>query len=595
MTVFRNYTRTLTRRCADRAVFRPKTLDDLRRLFDDHPGNTYTLRAAGQSFDGQALPPDDDDAVLLFSALRRHLGADLRFQPAGTDGEGMIVDAVTGLQVRQATIEANAWATWGEIVDALSARHHIAYNNVTGRRISVAGSINADGLSQRSPIWGKEVSDIVWIRYYHPGERAWLQVYHPDSWAHRAADALPAGVRFAQDAHGHDDITKNHRLFHALVGGLGVLGPIVRAKYLVLPVPQWNAANPTLYLDTRVDFHLGLAQLVDAFMRTARARTRLFTSARSLPATLPPDFETYAGVVLLGHLPSDSSGGVARLTIQADQPGDHRPFLLWDRERAEETYAGFLGRHKLVGLMEVAADAALGLTLMSASAAPTPFRNAWCPYNFFFEAHSKVRDRLERKQHHMSCFQQSFSLPISSETFDGTPVLELLQVARALAARHGVRATATDLVYLPPCDGVLSATRGRGCVAATFGLEWAANPDRRARIEDFLIDVAHVATNLNGRVHLSKQVVLSDFDLHRMYGAAVEEFDVIVLEHGSRLTSALWARMRGLAVATPAPHVPGAARSRPPDTVAVPERPHDAEGNTPTDLDDDFASASDCA
>lgn len=602
MPVFRNYTRTNQRRCADAAVHRPKTVAELQGLFDADPARTFTLRSAGQSFDAQALPPSDDGDVILFTELRKDPGAELQFRAAGVDAEGRMVDSVSGQLVTQATLEANAWATWGEIIDELAAHHHIPYSSVTGRRLSVAGSINADGLSQRSPIWGKEASTIVWIRYYHPGEGAWLQIYHPESWEHRRAQDLPPGVRFATDPAGHPNATHNHRLFHGLTGGLGVLGPIVRAKYLVLKVPGWNPQNPQLYTETRVSFDLTLATPVSKFMHATNTLPTLTTSQRQLPATLPPDFETYAGIIVLGTRLAASSGSVLRLKLKPGPAEAERPFLLWNRDRASETYKIFLGEHREARLMEGIADVVLGLTLSLGETETTgifgkPYRNAWCPYTFFFEAHSKARDHFETKQQQMSCFQQSFSVPMPKivGAFDGSRLLQLLRRAREIADDHGVRSTATDLVYLPPCDGVLSPSQGQPTIAVTFGLEWAADPERRSRIEGFLSDVSHmVAKDFQGRVHLGKNVVMRDADLGLMYGAAISKMIELAHEHGDRLTSGLWERLRRLAEAPPGDPAQSAAREPAPPTTALPPFVGGSEGYTPTDLDEDGSSADDC-
>jgi len=502
-------------------------------------GATYTLRSAGQALGGQALPPTDDKGVILFSGLRATMTP-----PAflASDREGG--RAAWSGQAR-ATITADGWATWGEVFDELQKKNCMSYNSVTARRISVAGSINASALSQRSPIWGKEEHAIVWIRYYNPRINAVVRVYHPDSWAQKGAagtDTLAASPE------------ENQALFCALVGGLGLLGPILSAKFLVLELPA--GTNP-FRVHTRVGRYTDLYRFAQALVKVS-TEARAAAAATGLPKTYDHNaFRTFHAVVRLGQgteVGKDIWGTTFRAAIftqsfQRDREAE-RPFLLWDRPKITNTYKTYLAANLDPSFMELTADREMATMLYDtaywSNADHQPYTNNLCPATFFLEAHADARDFFERKGIVMECWQQTYSVPVSPNgNVTADVVIAVLLQARKLAKFCNIRATATDLIFLPASMATLAPNRDMDSIAITFGFEWVSRDGREPRVMSFCSDMSAFVAQRGGRVHLGKAVSANSEALKKMYGAALADFEVVRASHvgPATLTSDLWEKL----------------------------------------------------
>lgn len=538
MRTFWNYTRQDSRTLADSDVHAPTSVDSLKSLLRTQ-GKTYTLRSAGQALAGQALPPTANTGVILFSGLRATMTGPT-FLASDPEGERA---AWTG-QAR-ATITAEGWATWGEVFDELQKKNCLSYNSVTARRISVAGSINASALSQRSPIWGKEEHSIVWIRYYNAQRDAVVRVYHPDSWAKRSAAGTDTLATTPEE---------NKALFCAVVGGLGVLGPILSAKFLVLELP--TGTNP-LRVHTRVARYTDLYRFAQALVKVS-TEARAAAAATGLPRTYDPNaFRTFHAVARLGQgteVGEDIWGTTFRAAIftqsfKRDREAE-RPFLLWDRPKITNTYKTYLAANFSSSTMELEADREMARMLYNtaywSNADHQPYTNDLCPATFFLEAHADARDSFETKRIVMECWQQTFSLPVSPMgNVTADVVIAVLLQARKLAKFYSIRATATDLIFLPASMATLAPNRDMDSIAITFGFEWVSRDGRESRVMSFCQDMSAFVAQRGGKVHLGKAVSANSDALKKMYGAALADFEAVRANHvgPATLTSDLWEKL----------------------------------------------------
>lgn len=592
-----NYTRTdHTEVDTATEVERPTTLHELGELLTTHrQGRRFTLRSAGQAFHTQALPSRKpakvggmaENAIVFLEGLTGRYGDDLQQRDA--DAEGAFVGLDPGRKEvavdAPPTIEVAGWVTWGRIFDALITNDRLPYVHVTSKRVSVAGSINADGLSRSSSLYGKEADTLVWVdllvarqpvgqataeAHRRAGASAYTiyRVWHPASWKHRAAP--PA------DRERPPDEATNARWFHAITGGIGMLGVVVRAKYVVMPVDDSRrgsvyvsrdhsgpfsaraTGNHVIRAFSRVttyddhgSFFDGLAQLANRSLAVVTSTKEDF---RTLPAHWEKALQTHLGASItnLGpseNWPKDPSRLKQRAAVvsvsHAWTPRDVSRFILWDRPTATSTYIALI---PALPLDFNAGDTFLWKRLEEGAAASNPaglpFIDPICDYSFFFEAHSDSRDALE-KRYTPTSTQQSFSIPIAPASgrtgFDVSRVLEFYVEARRIFHLGNAYPQATDVLFLPAVHGVLSPNRDLHALTISFAFE-AVIGGRADLIRRALRKVSKVCADLGGRVHLGKNVYVEPSDLARMYGSSLKEFREIKaeLDPDGVFTSAFW-------------------------------------------------------
>jgi decaprenylphospho-beta-D-ribofuranose 2-oxidase len=172
------------REARPREVVMARDTDAIAALFAraEREGRRVTVRAAGRSFDDQAM---NDDTVVDVSAMRRIVALDVVAQ--------------------EITVEPGA--SWGEIVAHTLPHGLLPHILVTTPWATAGGTLSANCISRSTP------------RYGHTGEHV------------RSLELLTVGgqrVHCARDC--------NAELFHAVVGGFGYFGVVTRITYDLLAI-----------------------------------------------------------------------------------------------------------------------------------------------------------------------------------------------------------------------------------------------------------------------------------------------------------------------------------------------------------------------
>lgn len=263
-----NYSATLDATAASSVVI------DSRKVFDEEIAKATSLkpllwRANGNSIHDQALTTGH-------LALLRTLPHAIRVSPSD-----VISRDAAGADVTWATARVTAWTPWEVVVraslriadvpekwdgtwdlDATGAqspkpdtcawteahanRRYLPYVVPSSGRITVGGSLSADTMWRFSTMFGHQARSVVWVDLLAyekdaQGKRVTyvLRLLNPDGgmWAHRNTlhqDPAPNAVRFAEQADGKSDT--NDLYFRGVIGGFGMLGPILGAKLMLLEI-----------------------------------------------------------------------------------------------------------------------------------------------------------------------------------------------------------------------------------------------------------------------------------------------------------------------------------------------------------------------
>lgn len=269
MARFESYSGTLRQRA--KHVMRPTSLDQLVaavRRHDPARAGKLTLRATGNSLHNQAL---GDGTMLVLDALPHAITITV---------DDRLSSSHDGSSVTWNTVEVTGWTPWDSVVRASlrlgpphawagphghgswrvdrataggesssagnsavwRAEHLVAhelprlvpYTFVSSGRITPAGSLSGDGVWRFSAALGRESQSVVWLDLL-TSDGALVRLFNR-RWRLGDDQPLPAGVATAPDR------ARNDLWFDAVVGGFGLLGVIVRVKYLLLE------------LDTSVDW-----------------------------------------------------------------------------------------------------------------------------------------------------------------------------------------------------------------------------------------------------------------------------------------------------------------------------------------------------
>lgn len=454
-------------------VLRAADEAELRRVLrslSTTPRRRLTVRGGGYSLDEQAL--GDDTALEL-----------------APEGFG----AVGEVEVRRgrATITAGAMATWGEVLEAASREGWVPPNTVTGRDITVGGTLSSDCLSRFSGAWGKEAESV---------ER--FRIMLADGRVVTACADAPAG-------------SLERRVFDGAIGGLGGLGVVLDATYSLRRVSTpGRRPRVRTYFDPVGWRGFGwrefLGQLRYETLHARRAVRRL--GAKAWRAPLPQGiYDAVSATVWFRRMGPRgliiSSRHVTRGALQpsAIYSGPDRLRLFAERTMTER----------------VAAD--VGQTLFKTR---HTFQE-WSvdelePFVFFMqgnvEAHHAARDCGWR----MTSSQQTFVLPErEAEGF-------CEEVEAATSALHP---TVLDLLYLPADRGgfLLSPTRGIDGFAVTLAYQ-TRDGARQPEVQKLLRSLASRCGALGGRVSLVKNVYVADRTLRAMYSEGLEEFRALKAE-----------------------------------------------------------------
>ncbi len=450
------------------------------------PRRRLTIRGGGYSLDAQAL---GDDTVIELA-------------PEGFGG--VEVEVARG----RATVTAGAMATWAEVLDATASEGWVPPNTVTGRDITVGGSLSADCLSRFSGAWGKEAESIERFRLMLADGRV----------VTARADAPPGSLE--------------RRVFDGAIGGLGGLGVVLDATYSLRRVSTpGRPPKVRTYFDPvgwrDFDWEAFLEQLRYETLHARRAVRRL--GAKAWRAPLPQGIydAVSATVWFRGRGPRGmiiSSRHVTRGKLKCS-PLYEGPTSL--RLFAERRMTSSLG-------------ADIGQTLFKTRHTFQEWSvDELDPFMFFMEGNVVAHDAAREDGWRMTSSQQTFVVPErEAETF-------CVEVEAATASLHP---TILDLLYLPADrDGCsLSPNRGLDGFAVTLAYQ-TRNGDRQPAVRRLLRSLAQRCGALGGRVSLVKNVYVGDRTLRAMYAEGLGEFRALKaeLDPAGLFTSRLLDRLLG--------------------------------------------------
>lgn len=457
------------------------------RWLSTKPRRRLTVRGGGYSLDEQAL---GDDTVL-----------ELAPEGFGRVGE---VEVVRG----RATITAGAMATWAEVLEATSREGWVPPNTVTGRGITVGGSLSADCLSRFSGAWGKEADSIERFRIMLADGRV----------VTARADSPPGSLE--------------RRVFDGAVGGFGGLGVVLDATYSLRRVSTpGRPPKVSTYFDPVGwrGFEWGefLEQLRYETLHARRVVRRL--GAKAWRAPLPQGI--YDAVSATVWFRSMGPRGMI-LSSRHVTRGKGRPSPLY------EGPTPFRLLSELVLTERLGAD--VGQTFFKTRHTLQEWSvDALDPFTFFMEGNVAAHDAAREKGWRMTSSQQTFVVPRrEAEAFCG-------EVEEATASLHP---TILDLLYLPADRGTvsLSPTRGLDGFAVTLAYQ-TRDGERQPAVRKLLRSLASRCGALGGRVSLVKNVYANDRTLRAMYAEGLGEVRALKaeLDPAGLFTSRLLDRLLG--------------------------------------------------
>ncbi|HRG97598.1 MAG TPA: FAD-binding oxidoreductase [Polyangiaceae bacterium] len=459
-------------------VYHPATVEELRVLLAELSASgerRVTFRAGGCSLDAQSL---NDDVVIFLDRLDEIVVRDDPAEPTVTVGAG---------------------ARWGDIARALEAVGLVPFVAVSTSRATAGGTASADCISRFSSSIGKEST---FIRQ--------VSVLTLDGVLHEVS----------RDSASADD----RALFHAVIGGFGYLGVIVRLTYAVWRPPAPGFPRTPLRVSTLVkkcgDLRSFVRPLADHAPRPAPRAGKLganttyalhdiahgfFERAAASAAEGSPDDPTaFYGVVCPGGAPRGlvfESRYVRSDTL--------RPMLQHVPAHPLRFLAEWTARGRHTGPLfwwatyEMFDEA--------------PYLDDLLGYTFFMDGN--VRTRALERRLGMTTFtlQQTYVIPFSPEA-----LREFLSDALELLDARGLVPLLFDVLYIPGDDALLSASRRLDGFAVTLAFETGRRSDLPLR-EDALRELSHACLAAGGRVHLGKTVCATPGVLRGMYAGALGE------------------------------------------------------------------------
>lgn len=468
--LFRAYDEQHTARASVLRVADEGALRRALRGMAAHPRRRLTVRGGGYSLDAQAL--GDDTALEL--------------APEGFGGVREVAVARG-----RATVTAGAMATWAEVLEATAREGWVPPNTVTGRDITVGGTLSSDCLSRFSGAWGKEAESI---------ER--FRMMRADGSVVCARADAPAG-------------SLERRVFDGAIGGLGGLGVVLDATYSLRRVstpgrpPRVRTYfDPVGWRDFGWEAFLG--QLRDETLHARRAVRAL--GARAWRGPLPQGiYDAVSATVWFRRMGPRgmiiSSRHVTRgaLRPSAIYAGPDQRRLLSERAMA----------------CRVGAD--VGQTMFKAVHTLQRWSvDALEPFMFFMEGNVAAHHRERERGRRMTSSQQTFVLPVARAAEF------CAEVEAATASMHP---TVLDVLHLPADRGgcALSPTRDLEGFAVTLAYQ-TLDGDRQPAVRRLLRALALRCGALGGRVSLVKNVHVGDRALRAMYADGLVEYRALKAE-----------------------------------------------------------------
>ncbi len=428
-------------------VHAPGTIDELRRVLQAAraAGSRVTFRGGGCAFDTQSL---NDDVVIAMAAMTS-----------------------IALDVENATVTAEAGATWGEIVRHTTPHGLVPHSLVTTRRATIAGTAASDCLSRFSPTVGKEGAHIA------------------------SFDLLTVDGTLL-----HCSRTQNAGVFFGAIGGLGYLGAITRVTYRLLRLgfPPRVETVLTPYRSFR-EFvlallpHGGQVEALDGAFSGQKAihfRSRYVPSSRRRrPLWLlhqPRSILRALFDLAVRTQPLTRAGSSLTFNLVSGKPRTHVD--------AFEDYAFFMDGNALAKSIGQAFGA--------------PMRTIQQTYLLPVRLPGGEDENGDERAFHRSID-------------DAIQFMEALS-AELRAAR--IQPTMLDCLFLPRDEEfLLSSSAGLDGLAFSIAFD-TSNEEILARVRAILTAASARCRAMGGRVHLVKNVCAAPEDLAAMYEEGAERF-----------------------------------------------------------------------
>ena len=485
--LFRAYDEMHTSRAAVVRVSDEGALRRALRGMAAHPRRRLTVRGGGYSLDAQAL---GDDTVLELA-------------PEGFGGVREVAVARG-----RATVTAGAMATWAEVLEATARVGWVPPNTVTGRDITVGGTLSSDCLSRFSGAWGKEAESI---------ER--FRIMLADGSVVCARADAPAG-------------SLERRVFEGAIGGLGGLGVVLDATYSLRRVSTpGRRPRVRTYFDPvgwqEFGWEAFLEQLRYETLHARRAVQAL--GAKAWRAPLPPGvYDAVSATVWFrdmgprGMIISSRHVTGGKLQRSALYSGPDRTRLFAERSMA----------------CQLGAD--VGQTIFKAVHTLKRWSvDALEPFVFFMEGNVVAHQREQARGRRMTSSQQTFVLPVARAA-------EFC--AEVEAATDSMHPTVLDVLYLPADRGgcALSPTRDLAGFAVTLAYQ-TLDGARQPAVRRLLRSLSLRCGALGGRVSLVKNVHVGDRALRAMYADGLVEYRALKseLDPAGLFTNGLLDRLLG--------------------------------------------------
>jgi decaprenylphospho-beta-D-ribofuranose 2-oxidase len=435
----------------------PDTIDGVKQVFADagKSGSRVVIRAGGHSFDGQAVPDESGQQIVLSPSGF----TDVCFAPGG----------------KADLVRLGAGVPWVEFL-RLAISHAGSTDPIrlpgsmqTGRCATVGGTLAGDCLSRFSGTMGKE--------------SAWVESFHI---------VMPNGDDF--------DVTKSDPLFNAVVGGHGYIGFVTEATYRLVPIENGSCAHTT------ITTHTSLPDLLEKqleILNSAPAGSMRAVSSAAFTDLVRHDPELVKGAVFNSFYAKPSGKPAEGFPLYTDTANEFRtiaeimardPFANW----AIHEYL-FL-KAKGAPDKEYENDLENFIFFMDG--------NTTAKQRFEEQHYGKL----------FPIVQQTFVIPLDAGAKTAKTAAAFAQNCIDKLEQHQIRPTEFDILFARADDCLMSANYKMDGFAVTLGFEpgnlptqdWenGCPPDLPIvpSIPRLLRELSVDCLNVHGRIHLVKNV-----------------------------------------------------------------------------------------
>jgi decaprenylphospho-beta-D-ribofuranose 2-oxidase len=442
--------------------------------FARESGKKVTFRAGGMAFDTQSL---NEQLIISLS---------------GGDFAKISVDR----EHREVTVGATA--TWGAILKQTLKAGLVPFIMVTNSACTAGGTLSSHSLGRFSPSVGREGAH---VRRF--------KLLTPDGDILECEDGAQS---------------TNYQLFRSVIGGLGYIGTVLEITYRLWPLPGPDSAVETTF--TLVE---GLAPISTALLANAGVRfdkvitpfVRAVHDAHEGRTTLTPAPIAPRAMSAAINLRGGAWGLLADSSYVSGKPL-HRSVFHSPRS---------LGHLLLQLAATIPWLRGIGykLTYRAYANKPQTFVDEPTGYTFFEDGNRMVRHALQLLGIPAPVLQQTFIIP--ADITDPRAATEALVGFLAAADRqfqqYDVQPALIDALYVGKDAHafVLSSSNDLAGFAVTFTFESLFRPlDAEARA---MTALAKDCANVDGRVHLVKNVRAEPATMTLMYGNAIKELQTI--------------------------------------------------------------------